>query len=58
MSMNDRSTMLANSLLEKGGDVELSEELPRVVDSLRYGIAKGNLSCEPYSTTITYYIAH
>ena len=28
--------MLANSLLEKGGDVELSEELPRVADSLRY----------------------
>ena len=36
MSMNDRSAMLADSLLEKGGDVDLNEELPRVAENLRY----------------------
>ena len=35
MSVNDRSTMLADSLLERGGDVDLNEELPRVAENLR-----------------------
>ena len=36
MSLNEQSVNLADALLEKGGDVELSEVLPRVIESLRY----------------------
>ncbi len=34
-ALNEQSIMLAETLVEEGGGVELTEVLPRVVESLR-----------------------
>ena len=36
MSLNEKSVMLAEALLEKGNDADMDEILPKIVDGLRY----------------------
>ncbi len=42
-ALNEQSIMLAEALVEEGGDVELTEVLPRVAESLRLAYARAIL---------------
>ena len=47
LSVNERSTMLASSLLERGGDVDLTEDLSKVMENLRYVLQLLVVTLEP-----------